>query len=165
MTLLFGSPVARVHSVGYLQLCCSTNATLYATDTLLDHALHVDATHEVIGPDESRTLPSNHFLFVPHRRACTLHDEYAVPVPVLHIFSDPHIRIIINHDVVPLRGIRTCPYDAEHRMCPPPAFIEVQQETIRKTNQAWGCHGNLEFGDGRTAAGVEQRQLDWRTLR
>jgi hypothetical protein len=58
----FGSPVARVQGVGYLQELVarltqtpiathntSTNATLHIPETFpLDHALYVDATHEVV---------------------------------------------------------------------------------------------------------------------
>lgn len=58
----FGSPVARVQGVGYLQELVarltqtpiathntSTNATLHTPETFpLDHALYVDATHEVV---------------------------------------------------------------------------------------------------------------------
>lgn len=58
----FGSPVARVQGLGYLQELVarlthtpiathnsSTNATLHTPQTFpLDHALYVDATHEVV---------------------------------------------------------------------------------------------------------------------
>jgi len=58
----FGSPVARVQGLGYLQELVarlthtpiathnsSTNATLHMPQTFpLDHALYVDATHEVV---------------------------------------------------------------------------------------------------------------------
>jgi hypothetical protein len=58
----FGSPVARVQGLGYLQELVarlahtpitthnsSTNATLHTPETFpLGHALYVDATHEVV---------------------------------------------------------------------------------------------------------------------
>ena len=58
----FGSPVARVQGLGYLQELVarlshtpiaihnsSTNATLHTPETFpLDHSLYVDATHEVV---------------------------------------------------------------------------------------------------------------------
>jgi hypothetical protein len=81
--------------------------------------------------------------------------SHGVPTPrtyfsVLSCAStpEPQIRIIINDGVVPLHGIRTCPYDDKHGMCPLPAFIEAQQETIRETDWVWGCHGDWEVPEG-----------------
>lgn len=172
----FGSPVARVQGVGYLQELVarlthtpiashntSTNATLHTPETFpLDHALYVDATHEVVVLNiitalnlstlaASGPLPADH---IPKDRSFRSADlaPFATNMQfqLLSCAStpEPQIRIIINDGVVPLHGIRTCPYDDKHGMCPLPAFIEAQQETIRGTDWAWGCHGDWELPQG-----------------
>ncbi|KAG0707438.1 histidine phosphatase superfamily [Suillus ampliporus] len=172
----FGSPVARVQGVGYVQELVarltqtpiathntSTNATLHTPETFpLDHALYVDATHEVVvlnvitalnlstlaanGP-----LPADH---IPPNRSFRSADlaPFATNMQfqLLSCASTPtpQIRVIINDGVAPLHGIRTCPYDDKYGMCPLPAFIEAQQETIRGTDWTWACHGDWQVPPG-----------------
>lgn len=73
-------------------------------------------------------------------------------IPLLPVLSctskpDPQIRVIINDGVAPLTSVRGCPHDA-YGMCPVPAFVEAQRETVSKTDWAWACLGDWEIPPG-----------------
>ncbi|TFK45691.1 phosphoglycerate mutase-like protein [Heliocybe sulcata] len=172
----FGSPVAKVQGVGYLQELVarlthtpialhnsSTNATL-ADDPVtfpLNQSLYVDATHEVVVLNvitalnlttlaRDGPLPATH---IPPNRSFVVSQlaPFATNVQfqLLSCASspDPQIRVIINDGVVPLTGIRGCPSQKDG-MCPVDVFVDAQREIIKETEWEWGCYGEWEVPAG-----------------
>ncbi|EIW65115.1 phosphoglycerate mutase-like protein [Trametes versicolor FP-101664 SS1] len=172
----FGSPVARVQGIGYVQELVarlthtpipvhnsSTNATLDDNPATfpLGQSLYVDATHEVVVLNvitalnltsfaADGPLPADH---IPEHRA--FKSSHLAPFATNIQFQllacesqpDPQIRVIINDGVVPLTGIRGCPEDADGK-CPVPAFVDAQREIIGKTDWEWACHGEWSVPPG-----------------
>ncbi|KAJ3489520.1 hypothetical protein NLI96_g2067 [Meripilus lineatus] len=172
----FGSPVARVQGIGYVQELVSrltntpipvhnssTNATLNDNPVTfpLGQSLYVDATHEVVVLNiltalnltnfaADGPLPSDH---IPEHRAFKV--SHLAPFATNMHFQvlscqstpDPQIRIIINDGVSPLTSIRGCP-EQKDGMCPLATFIEAQKEMIKTTDWEWGCHGKWEVPPG-----------------
>ncbi|KAI0825291.1 phosphoglycerate mutase-like protein [Trametes gibbosa] len=172
----FGSPVARVQGVGYVQELVSrlthtpipvhnssTNATLDDNSATfpLGHSLYVDATHEVVVLNvitalnltnfaADGPLPADH---IPEHRA--FKSSHLAPFATNIQFqllsceshTDPQIRIIINDGVTPLTGIRGCPEDKDGK-CPVPVFVDAQREIIGKTDWNWACHGDWDVPPG-----------------
>ncbi|KAI0367460.1 phosphoglycerate mutase-like protein [Pilatotrama ljubarskyi] len=172
----FGSPVARVQGIGYVQELVSrlthtpipvhnssTNATLDDNPVTfpLGQSLYVDATHEVVVLNvitalnltsfaADGPLPADH---MPEHRA--FKSSHLAPFATNIQFQllaceshpDPQIRIIINDGVVPLTGIRGCPEDKDGK-CPVPAFVDAQREIIAKTDWNWACHGDWHVPPG-----------------
>ncbi|KIJ62097.1 hypothetical protein HYDPIDRAFT_94962 [Hydnomerulius pinastri MD-312] len=189
----FGSPVARVQGLGYLQELVSrlthtpisshnssTNATLHGDERTwpVEDVLYVDATHEVVvlnvltalnlttlaatGPLPADHIPANRSFRVSDIAPFSTNVQFqllscpASDAPSLSPPADPtHIRILINDGPVPLSGIHTCP-SSPSGLCPLPAFIEGQKETIRGVEWDWGCHGEWDVpggGEWETAGG------------
>ena len=61
---------------------------------------------------------------------------------------EPQIRIVVNDGVTPLGGVRGCPPDDPHGLCPVSMFVAAQRETIQKTDWAWACHGAWDVPPG-----------------
>ncbi|KAF8811998.1 phytase [Phlegmacium glaucopus] len=172
----FGSPVARVQGVGYIQELVarlthtpiethntSTNATLNDNPITfpLGQSLYVDATHEVVILNiitalnlttfaESGPLPYTH---IPHERTFRVAElaPFATNVQfqLLECTSlpGPQIRIIINDAVAPLTGIRGCS-EQKDGMCPVDTFVAAQKEIIRNTDWEYDCHGDWTVPPG-----------------
>ncbi|PIL30835.1 hypothetical protein GSI_07003 [Ganoderma sinense ZZ0214-1] len=172
----FGSPVARVQGIGYVQELVarlthtpisvhnsSTNSTLDDNPATfpLGQSLYVDATHEVVVLNvitalnlstfaEGGPLPADH---IPeHRKFKASHlAPFATNIQFQLLscesHADPQIRIIINDGVVPLTGIRGCPEDKDGK-CPVPAFVEAQRDIIARTDWNWACHGDWHVPSG-----------------
>ncbi|KAI0327286.1 phosphoglycerate mutase-like protein [Cubamyces sp. BRFM 1775] len=172
----FGSPVARVQGIGYVQELLarlthtpipvhnsSTNATLDDNPVTfpLGQSLYVDATHEVVVLNvitalnltsfaADGPLPADH---MPEHRA--FKSSHLAPFATNIQFQllscegqpDPQIRVIINDGVAPLTGIRGCPEDKDGK-CPVPAFVDAQREIISKTDWNWACHGDWHVPPG-----------------
>ncbi|KAH7929279.1 phosphoglycerate mutase-like protein [Leucogyrophana mollusca] len=171
----FGSPVARVQGLGYIQELVarltetpiethnsSTNATLHTPDAFpFGHSLYVDATHEVVvlnvitalnlstfaasGPLPSDHIPANRSFKVSELAPFATNMQFQL----LACESEPgpQIRIVINDGVAPLTGIKTCP-EHSHGLCPVDAFVEAQKEIIRTTDWIHDCHGDWTVPPG-----------------
>ncbi|KAL5520653.1 hypothetical protein ACEPAF_2654 [Sanghuangporus sanghuang] len=172
----FGSPVARVQGVGYVQELVarlthmpiethnsSTNGTL-DDDSLffpLDQSLYVDATHEVVVLNvitalnltnfaANGPLPADH---IPENRSFVASQlaPFATNIQFQLLSCDgldgDQIRIIINDGVVPLTGIRGCP-DHKDGMCPVDTFVSAMREIIRETDWVYECHGDWRVPPG-----------------
>ncbi|TCD62276.1 hypothetical protein EIP91_007115 [Steccherinum ochraceum] len=172
----FGSPVARVQGIGYVQELLarlthtpipvhnsSTNATLNDSPITfpLDHSLYVDATHEVVVLNiitalnltnfaADGPLPADH---VPKHRSFKVSHlaPFATNVQFQLLscssLSEPQIRIVINDGVTPLTSIRGCP-EQKDGMCPLSTFIDAQREMVKTTDWEWGCHGDWDVPAG-----------------
>ncbi|KAH7910544.1 histidine phosphatase superfamily [Hygrophoropsis aurantiaca] len=171
----FGSPVARVQGLGYIQELVarltetpievhnsSTNATLHTPESFpFGHSLYVDATHEVVVLNvitalnlstfaASGPLPSDH---IPKHRSFKVSEiaPFATNVQFQLLACEsepgPQIRIIINDGVAPLHGIKTCP-ENKHGLCSVDAFVEGQKEVIRTTDWVHDCHGDWTVPSG-----------------
>ncbi|KAH9483581.1 3-phytase A [Psilocybe cubensis] len=172
----FGSPVARVQGIGYVQEMVarltntpiqthnsSTNATLNDNPITfpLGQSLYVDATHEVVVLNiitalnltsfaGSGPLPYTHM--DPNRtfRVSEL-APFATNVQfqLLECTSTPgqQIRVIINDGVVPLTGIRGCP-EQKDGMCPVDTFVAAQKEIIKEVDWLYDCHGDWTVPEG-----------------
>ncbi|KAI0072842.1 phosphoglycerate mutase-like protein [Panus rudis PR-1116 ss-1] len=172
----FGSPVARVQGIGWVQELVarlthtpiavhnsSTNATLDDNPVTfpLGQSLYVDATHEVVVLNiltalnltnfaEDGPLPATH---IPaHRKFKVSHlAPFATNIQFQLLscssLSEPQIRIVINDGVVPLTSIRGCP-EQKDGLCPVSTFVEAQKEMIRTTDWEWGCHGDWQVPPG-----------------
>ncbi|PCH38306.1 phosphoglycerate mutase-like protein [Wolfiporia cocos MD-104 SS10] len=172
----FGSPLARVLGVGYIQELVarlthtpiethntSTNATLSDNPVTfpLNQSLYVDATHEVVVLHvitalnlttlaANGPLPADHI--PPHQ---TFKASHLAPFATNIQFqllscssvADPQIRIIINDGVVPLTGIKGCP-EQKDGMCPLATFVGAQKEIIQETDWEYVCHGDWEVPAG-----------------
>ncbi|OSD05745.1 phosphoglycerate mutase-like protein [Trametes coccinea BRFM310] len=172
----FGSPVARVQGIGYVQELLarlthtaipvhnsSTNATLDDNPVTfpLGQSLYVDATHEVVVLNVITALNLSNFAadgplpadHIPEHRA--FKSSHLAPFATNVQFQllsceshpDPQIRIIINDGVVPLTGIRGCPADKDGK-CPVPVFVDAQREIVAKTDWNWACHGDWQVPPG-----------------
>ncbi|TFK34874.1 histidine phosphatase superfamily [Crucibulum laeve] len=172
----FGSPVARVQGIGYIQELVSrlthtpiethnssTNATLNDNPITfpLGQSLYVDATHEVVVLNiitalnlsnfaEGGPLPYTH---IPKDRTFKVAElaPFATNVQfqLLECSSipNPQIRIIINDGVAPLTGINGCPKQKDG-MCPVDTFVNAQKEIIANTDWQWDCHGDWTVPEG-----------------
>ncbi|KIJ33558.1 hypothetical protein M422DRAFT_35479 [Sphaerobolus stellatus SS14] len=172
----FGSPVARVQGVGYINELLarltrtpikvhntSTNATLDNNPITfpLHNNLYVDATHEVVVLNvitalnlsnfaASGPLPADH---IPANRSF-ISSQIApfatnIQFQLLNCTSlpEPQIRIIINDGVTPLTGIKGCP-EQKDGLCPLNTFVESQQKLAAETDWEWACHGDWELPVG-----------------
>ncbi|KAG8934951.1 hypothetical protein FRC02_008933 [Tulasnella sp. 418] len=173
----FGSPVARVQGIGYIQELVarlthtpipvhnsSTNSTLDDNPITfpLDHSLYVDATHEVVVLNiitalnlsnfaETGPLPYDH---IPPNRSFKSSElsPFGTNIQFQLLSCDsipggPQIRVIINDGVTPLTGIKGCPKN-EHGMCPVDTFVAAMKENIAKTDWNWDCHGDWDVEPG-----------------
>ncbi|THH15597.1 hypothetical protein EW146_g4910 [Bondarzewia mesenterica] len=172
----FGSPVARVQGLGYIQELVarlshtpiethnsSTNATLNDNPVTfpLNQSLYVDATHEVVVLNVITALnltsfaafgplPTDH---IPKKRFFRVSELAPFSTNIqFQLLSCPakhadQIRIIINDAVAPLTGIQGCPSDS-HGMCPVDTFVEAQKKIIANTDWIWSCHGDWEVPAG-----------------
>ncbi|KAI0782986.1 phosphoglycerate mutase-like protein [Abortiporus biennis] len=172
----FGSPLARVQGIGYVQELVarlthtpiavhnsSTNATLNDNPVTfpLGQSLYVDATHEVVVLNiltalnltnfaENGPLPHTH---IPEHR--TFKVSHLAPFATNVQFQllscttlpEPQIRIVINDGVTPLTSIKGCP-EQKDGMCPLETFIESMKEMINTTDWEWGCHGDWQVPPG-----------------
>ncbi|KAJ8699287.1 hypothetical protein PTI98_002418 [Pleurotus ostreatus] len=166
----FGSPVARVQGIGYIQELIarlthtpiathnsSTNSTLNDNPITfpLGQSLYVDATHEVVVLNVITALNLTTLAAdgpLPYDRI-PLNRKFKVSelapfatnmqFQLLECTSTPgpQIRIIVNDGVVPLTGIKGCP-EQRDGMCPVEAFITAQKEIIRQTDWNYDCHGD-----------------------
>ncbi|THH09693.1 hypothetical protein EW145_g1832 [Phellinidium pouzarii] len=172
----FGSPVARVQGIGYVQELVarllhtpiethnsSTNATLDDNPTTfpLDQSLYVDATHEVVVLNiitalnlttfaANGPLPADHI--PPNRSFVTSQlSPFATNIQFQLLscsnLEGSQIRIIINDGVAPLTGIRGCP-DQKDGMCPVNVFVAAQKEIIAETDWQYECHGDWTVPEG-----------------
>ncbi|EIW74055.1 phosphoglycerate mutase-like protein [Coniophora puteana RWD-64-598 SS2] len=171
----FGSPVAKVQGIGYVQELVSrltktpiethnssTNATLHRPETFpLGSSLYVDATHEVVvlniiaalnlttlaagGPLPADHIPKKRPFRVAELAPFATNMQFQLLSCASH--PDPQIRIAINDGVVPLTGVYGCPED-KLGMCPVDVFAEGQRRTISETDWDWACHGNWEVPAG-----------------
>ncbi|PFH52488.1 hypothetical protein AMATHDRAFT_173590 [Amanita thiersii Skay4041] len=172
----FGSPVARVQGIGYVQELVarlthtaiqvynsSTNSTLDDNPTTfpLNDSLYVDATHEVVVLNiitalnltsfaSTGPLPATH---IPPNRSFRVSElaPFATNIQfqLLECSSipDPQIRIIINDGVAPLTGVRGCPKQRDG-MCPVDVFVVAQKEIISQTDWTYDCHGDWTVPEG-----------------
>jgi len=172
----FGSPVARVQGLGYIQELVarltqtplethnsSTNATIHDSPITfpVDESLYVDATHEVVVLNvitalnlsnfaANGPLPADH---IPKHR--TFISSELAPFGTNIQFQlltcttspDPQIRIIINDGVVPLTGIEGC-LDDKDGMCPLGTFVAAQKKIISETDWTYDCHGEWSLPPG-----------------
>ncbi|THH30874.1 hypothetical protein EUX98_g3307 [Antrodiella citrinella] len=172
----FGSPVARVQGIGYVQEMLarltqtpiavhnsSTNATLNDNPVTfpLDHNLYVDATHEVVVLNiitalnltnfaADGPLPADH---IPTHRSFKV--SHLAPFATNIQFQllscssirDPQIRIVINDGVTPLTSLKGCP-EQKDGMCPLSTFIDAQREMSKNTDWDWGCNGDWKVPHG-----------------
>ncbi|PPQ73607.1 hypothetical protein CVT24_008065 [Panaeolus cyanescens] len=166
----FGSPVARVQGIGYVQEMVarlthtpiethnsSTNSTLNDNPITfpLDQPLYVDATHEVVVLNiitalnltsfaQGGPLPYTHIPKNPTFKVREL-APFATNIQfqLLECDSEPdtQIRVIINDGVAPLTGIRGCP-ESKDGLCSVNTFVEAQKQTIAETDWIWECHGD-----------------------
>ncbi|KAF9002167.1 histidine phosphatase superfamily [Cyathus striatus] len=172
----FGSPVARVQGIGYVQEMVarlthtpiethnsSTNATLNDNPITfpLNDSLYVDATHEVVILNIITALNLTSFAaggplpytHIPKKRTFRVTElaPFATNVQfqLLECTSlpGPQIRVIINDGVTPLTGIRGCPKQKDG-MCPVDTFVAAQKEIIGKTDWVYGCYGNWTVPEG-----------------
>ncbi|EJD02001.1 phosphoglycerate mutase-like protein [Fomitiporia mediterranea MF3/22] len=172
----FGSPVARVQGIGYIQELVarlthtpiqihnsSTNATL-DDDPLffpLDQSLYVDATHEVVILNILTALnltsfaaigplPADHIptnrSFIASQLAPFAANMQFQLLECIGMDGD-QIRIILNDGVVPLTGIRGCP-DQKDGMCPVDTFVRAQREIIQEVDWIYECHGDWTVPPG-----------------
>ncbi|KAK2460651.1 hypothetical protein APHAL10511_007121 [Amanita phalloides] len=178
----FGSPVARVQGIGYVQELIarlthtpisvhntSTNSTLDDNPITfpLNDSLYVDATHEVVVLNIITALnltvfaatgppPETH---IPHNRSFRVSQlaPFATNVQFQTLecasFPDPQIRIIINDGVVPLTGVGNCPKQRDG-MCPIDLFVAAQKQIIAQTDWIHDCHGDWTVPEG----------PDWQTV-
>ncbi|KAF8894812.1 histidine phosphatase superfamily [Infundibulicybe gibba] len=172
----FGSPVARVQGIGYIQELVarlthtpiehhnsSTNSTLNDNPITfpLGQSLYVDATHEVVVLNiitalnlttfaASGPLPSDH---IPANRSFKTSElaPFATNIQFQLLactaVPGPQIRIIINDGVAPLTGIRGCP-EQKDGMCPVDTFVAAQREIIRQTDWTHDCEGDWTVPPG-----------------
>ncbi|KAF9026466.1 phosphoglycerate mutase-like protein [Hymenopellis radicata] len=172
----FGSPVARVQGVGYVQELIarltqerikehrfSTNATLDDDPTTFPFgdSLYVDATHEVVVLNiitalnlttlaSAGPLPYDH---IPASRPFKVSElaPFATNIQfqLLECTSTPgpQIRIIINDGVVPLTGIKGCP-EQKDGMCPVEKFVAAQKELIEDVDWEYDCHTQFDIPPG-----------------
>ncbi|KIO21315.1 hypothetical protein M407DRAFT_218939 [Tulasnella calospora MUT 4182] len=172
----FGSPVARIQGLGYLQEMVArlthtpipihnstTNSTLDNNPITfpLNQALYVDATHEVVVLNiitalnlsnfaETGPLPSDH---IPEKRSFVASQLAPfgtnMQFQLLSCDSTPgdQIRIIINDGVTPLTGIEGCPQN-KHGLCPVDTFVRSQKKIIAETDWEWGCCGDWDVLPG-----------------
>ncbi|KAF8894811.1 histidine phosphatase superfamily [Infundibulicybe gibba] len=172
----FGSPVARVQGIGYIQELVarlthtpiehhnsSTNSTLNDSPITfpLGQSLYVDATHEVVVLNiitalnlttfaASGPLPPDH---IPANRSFRSSElaPFATNIQFQLLscaaVPGPQIRIIINDGVVPLTGIRGCP-EQRDGMCPVDTFVAAQREIIRQTDWTHDCEGDWTVPPG-----------------
>ncbi|KAG8911528.1 hypothetical protein FRC00_006334 [Tulasnella sp. 408] len=172
----FGSPVARIQGLGYLQEMVArlthtpipihnstTNSTLDNNPITfpLNQALYVDATHEVVVLNiitalnlsnfaETGPLPFDH---IPEKRSFVASQLAPfgtnMQFQLLSCDSTPgdQIRIIINDGVSPLTGIEGCP-ENKHGLCPVDTFVRAQKKIISETDWEWGCCGDWDVLPG-----------------
>ncbi|KAI0057099.1 phosphoglycerate mutase-like protein [Artomyces pyxidatus] len=172
----FGSPVARVQGIGYIQEMVarlthtpiethnsSTNSTLNDNPVTfpLDHNLYVDATHEVVVLNiitalnltnfaKAGPLPTDH---IPAQRPFRVSQLAPFSTNIQFQLlscpsrSDEQLRVIINDAVSPLTGIEGCPEDADG-MCSVPTFVAAQKKIIANTDWVWACHGDWDVPAG-----------------
>ncbi|KAK7691641.1 hypothetical protein QCA50_005040 [Cerrena zonata] len=172
----FGSPVARVQGIGYVQELIarlthtpiavhnsSTNSTLNDNPVTfpLGQSLYVDATHEVVVLNVLTALNLTNFAadgplpatHIPeHRKFKVSHLAPFATNVQFQLLScsaspDPQIRIVINDGVAPLTSLKGCP-EQKDGMCPVSTFIEAQKEMIRTTDWEWGCYGDWQLPPG-----------------
>ncbi|GJE94137.1 histidine-type phosphatase [Phanerochaete sordida] len=172
----FGSPVARVQGIGYVQELVarlthtpiathnsSTNATLDDSEATfpLGQSLYVDATHEVVVLNILTALNLTNFAaggplpydHIPAERPFKVSHlaPFATNVHFQLLACDsvpgPQIRIIVNDGVVPLTSVRGCPAEKDG-LCPLDTFVEAMKEMIATTDWAWGCHGDWSVPGG-----------------
>jgi len=174
----FGSPVARVQGIGYIQELVarltqtpiqthnsSTNATLDDNDVtfpLDGRSLYVDATHEVVilniitalnltSLTKSGPLPADE---IPKDRSFIVSQlaPFAsnVQFQLLSCSStpSPQIRVIINDGVAPLSSIKGCADDTKYGMCAVDVFVDSMKEIIGETDWSWDCNGDWEVPQG-----------------
>ncbi|KIY71949.1 phosphoglycerate mutase-like protein [Cylindrobasidium torrendii FP15055 ss-10] len=168
----FGSPVARVQGVGYVQELVSrlkqqripvhrtsTNGTLDDDERTFPFgdALYVDATHEVVVLNiltalnlttlaAGGPLPYDH---IPEKQTFKVSQlaPFATNVQFqllecTDVQGGPQIRIIANDGVIPLTGIKGCP-EQKDGMCPTDVFVKAQEELIEKTEWEYDCFADL----------------------
>ncbi|KAG2001830.1 hypothetical protein CC2G_004959 [Coprinopsis cinerea AmutBmut pab1-1] len=158
----FGSPVARVQSIGWIQELVArlTKTPITEHNSCTNSTLHNDITFPsdtrfITGLNlttfaEDGPLPYTH---IPKNRKFRVAElaPFATNVQfqLLSCTSTPgeQIRVIINDGVAPLHGIRGCP-EQKDGMCPVEAFVEAQKEIIKDTDWQWGCHGDWEVPEG-----------------
>ncbi|KAF5318138.1 hypothetical protein D9619_012221 [Psilocybe cf. subviscida] len=172
----FGSPVARVQGIGWLQEMVarltntpiavhnsSTNATLVDNPITFPfgQSLYVDATHEVVVLNiitalgltnfaASGPLPYTH---IPKDRSFRVAElaPFATNVQFQLLecsaLEGQQIRIVINDGVTPLTSIKGCP-EQKDGMCPVDVFVAAHKETIAETDWEWECHGNWTVAPG-----------------
>ncbi|RXW17979.1 hypothetical protein EST38_g7881 [Candolleomyces aberdarensis] len=171
----FGSPVAKVQGIGWIQELVSrltktpievhntsTNSTLHNPVTFpLGNSLYVDATHEVVvlniitalnltsfardGPLPYTHIPKNRSFRVAELAPFATNVQFQL----LSCTSTPgeQIRVIINDGVAPLTGIRGCP-EQKDGMCPVDTFVAAQKEIIAGTDWEWDCSGDWTVPEG-----------------
>ncbi|RDB19457.1 3-phytase A [Hypsizygus marmoreus] len=172
----FGSPVARVQGIGWIQELVarltetpiavhnsSTNSTLNDSPITfpLGQSLYVDATHEVVVLNiitalnltnfaASGPLPYDH---IPPNRSFRVAQlaPFATNLQFQILECDslpgPQIRIVINDGVTPLTGIKGCPKQKDG-MCPVDTFVAAQKEIIADTDWTYDCHGDWTVPEG-----------------
>ncbi|KAF8330828.1 phosphoglycerate mutase-like protein [Cantharellus anzutake] len=173
----FGSPVARIQGIGYIQELVSrltqtripvhntsTNATLDDNDETfpLGRSIYIDATHEVVFLNiitalglnnfaESGPLPSDH---IPKKRP--FRSSHLSPFAtnmqfqLLACDSTPdseQIRIVINDGVSPLTSLEGCPHNPDG-LCPLKEFVKAQQKHIETADWTWACYGDWDVPPG-----------------
>ncbi|KAJ8482596.1 hypothetical protein ONZ45_g14889 [Pleurotus djamor] len=172
----FGSPVARVQGIGYVQELIarlthtpiethnsSTNATLNDNPITfpLGQSLYVDATHEVVVLNVLTALNLSTFASdgplpydrVPKHRKFKVSElaPFATNVQfqLLECTSLPgtQIRVVVNDGVAPLTGIKGCP-EQRDGMCPVDTFVASQKEIIGLTDWNYDCHGDWSVPEG-----------------
>ncbi|KAF9464573.1 histidine phosphatase superfamily [Collybia nuda] len=172
----FGSPVARVQGIGWVQELVarlthtpiathnsSTNATLNDNPITfpLGQSLYVDATHEVVILNIITALNLTNFAttgplpydHIPKHRSFITSQlspfSANMQFQLLECTSvpGPQIRIIINDGVTPLTGIKGCP-EQRDGMCPVDTFVAAQKEIIAETDWNYGCNGDWEVLEG-----------------
>ncbi|KAI0342559.1 phosphoglycerate mutase-like protein [Trametopsis cervina] len=172
----FGSPVARVEGIGYIQELVarlthtpiavhnsSTNATLDDNPTTfpLDQSLYVDATHEVVVLYVLTALNLSNFAadgplpwdHIPKQRA--FKSSHLAPFATNIHFQllecgsaeETQIRVVVNDGVVPLTSIKGCP-EQKDGLCPVSIFVAAMKEQIHNTDWVWGCHGGWSVPEG-----------------
>ncbi|KAL1658494.1 histidine phosphatase superfamily [Schizophyllum commune] len=172
----FGSPVARVQGIGYVQELVarlthtpiathnsSTNATLNDNPVTfpLNASLYVDATHEVVVLNvltalnlsslaADGPLPSDH---IPKDRKFRVSElaPFATNVQFQLLdcadSDDRQIRIIVNDGAVPLVGIEGCP-EQKDGMCSVDTFVATQKKIIAETDWNYDCYGDWTVPPG-----------------
>ncbi|TRM63976.1 histidine phosphatase superfamily [Schizophyllum amplum] len=172
----FGSPVARVQGLGYVQELVarlthtpietynsSTNATLNESPITfpLHDSLYVDATHEVVVLNvltalnlsslaANGPLPSDH---IPKDRTFRVSQlaPFATNVQFQLLscssLPEPQIRIVVNDGAVPLTGVEGCPEEKDG-MCPVSTFVAAQKKIIGETDWEYDCYGDWSVPAG-----------------